>query len=320
MRSSNSFVRKRTLVFRPAPGLPIATLTSVADPLMHAPLGRRDFLRSLASAFAIAAFPRAAEPERFLIGTVSHANARAFHDGVALGSEEASRAARLFGRARIQIARSEAAPSARDAAAALIRNRTTVILGALGDHDTMDVAADCDAARVVFLNCTARADSLRRNLCSRFVFHVEASEAMYTAAAAAAGASRIALWSSSLEKYGAAQLNDRFRSKFRYPMDSSAWAGWFGVKAIWESMLRARGSATLEEGLASVKSQFDGHKGAPLSFRNWDHQLRQPLYALSSLSGSRPLDIPDLTGSAPVRDLLDSIGDPANRPGCREFR
>jgi ABC transporter substrate binding protein (PQQ-dependent alcohol dehydrogenase system) len=141
---------------------------------------------------------------------------------------------------------------------------------------------------------------------------------MYAAAAAKARESRIVLWTSSLEKYGASQLNDRFHARFGYPMDSPAWAGWFAVKIVWESMLRATGADRLRDTLASTKTQFDGHKGAPLSFRAWDHQLRQPLYATGSGADGRPREIPDITASVPVRDLLDTIGDVAGRNACRQ--
>lgn len=143
---------------------------------------------------------------------------------------------------------------------------------------------------------------------------------MYSAASAKAGASRIVLWNSSLEKYGAAQLNDRFHSRFTYAMDSAAWAGWFAVKVIWESILRSREDATLGNSLASAKTQFDGHKGAPLSFREWDRQLRQPLYAVGAGADARLREVPDITASVPIRDLLDTIGDSADGKSCKESR
>ncbi len=86
---------------------------------------------------------------------------------------------------------------------------------------------------------------------------------------------RMAFWHPSLERFGAAQLSDRFRAQYGDPMTSDAWAGWMAVKILWESSLRAD---TTAEGLRSAiaRSGFDGHKGRALRF--WpDNILRQPL-------------------------------------------
>jgi hypothetical protein len=88
-------------------------------------------------------------------------------------------------------------------------------------------------------------------------------------------------------------------------MDGAAWAGWFAVKVAWESFLRSKPVESIE---------FDGHKGAPLTFRSWDHQLRQPLYAVKS----RVADVPDVARSnLSAREVLDTIGDKAGVQSCR---
>ena len=38
------------------------------------------------------------------------------------------------------------------------------------------------------------------------------------------------LWDASLERFGATQLNDRYRRRFGVGMDGPAWAGWFAAK------------------------------------------------------------------------------------------
>ncbi len=86
-------------------------------------------------------------------------------------------------------------------------------------------------------------------------------------------------WHWTLEKYGAGELNERFRRRFASEMDGQAWAGWFGVKVMLEAALRAQ---TSDLGLLSSRipgMRFDGHKGVRLQFV--DSVLRQPLYVVS---------------------------------------
>jgi ABC transporter substrate binding protein (PQQ-dependent alcohol dehydrogenase system) len=149
------------------------------------------------------------------------------------------------------------------------------------------------------------------------VFFIEPSDAMYAAAARVAGTANIVTWHSTLERYGAAQLNDRFRSATGRQMDGAAWCGWFATKVVLESSLRMRGkgAAGLREHLIADDTQFDGHKGAPLSFRASDHQLREPVYSL--VPGKPPQDIPDFARSpGTARDLLDTIQNPSTACGA----
>lgn len=76
-------------------------------------------------------------------------------------------------------------------------------------------------------------------------------------------------WHTSLRRYGAAELNDRYRSRFGAGMDENAWYGWLSVKLIVESALR---------GHPVAESRTDGHKGAGLSFAGG--RLKQPLYVV----------------------------------------
>jgi hypothetical protein len=84
-------------------------------------------------------------------------------------------------------------------------------------------------------------------------------------------ATKLALWHASLERFGAAQLNDRFRAA-RIPIDDQAWLGWFAVKMLWEAGVR---------GKALDSMSFDGHKGRALTFGRTP-VLMQPLYQLSA--------------------------------------
>lgn len=273
-------------------------------------MGRREFLRSITSAFVLAAIP-SLQQDSFTLGILSNTPATAFDDGVRMGLSEASRAAALFGRKAMTIAR------ARDAAG-LLNADASAILGSWPYDDAVRIARLCSSRRIIYLNCGARSNDFRSQ-CNEFLFHVEASESMYANAAEKASGSTIKLWDSSLQKYGAAQLNDRFRSTFNRPMDNAGWCGWFAAKVVWESLLRMKGKGAIgiRDHLLSDGTQFDGHKGAPLSFRSSDHQLRQPLYAISG--GRPPQDVPDIArAEGSIRDLLDSIAGPSKV--CKDGR
>jgi ABC-type branched-subunit amino acid transport system substrate-binding protein/ABC-type amino acid transport substrate-binding protein len=141
------------------------------------------------------------------------------------------------------------------------------------------------------------------------------------------------LWEATLSDGSAGEINDQFGSRSGSPMDPSAWAAYAAVKIVLESAL-ATGStdpARLLAYLEDPKTRFDLYKGVPLSFRPWDHQLRQPLYLVrvnpkaeigTRLSQQLALaelvaQVPNLPqGSDPI-PLLDRLGDPAQGSPCR---
>ena len=282
-------------------GLSFADLMRVTDASWNAPVDRRDFVRSLVSMAAMAALPQSAAAP-LAVGIITGGSRTLFDSGVALGLAEASRSESLFKRRLIVRTTGSDVNT-------LIGRGAAAVVGSVDVRDAESIALVCNAKGVVYFDCGTRSDAFRRK-CDPFVFHIEPSESMYRNATNAADGAEVALWHSSLERYGAAQLNDRFHAVARKEMDGTAWCGWFAIKVLVESALRMNGNGggALREYLLRDKTEFDGHKGAPLSFRSWDHQLRQPLYAVST--GKPPRDIPDLARSeGSIREVLDSIGD-----------
>lgn len=281
-------------------------------------MSRRAFSRSLLEVVAgIAVLPptvqaRAQGGDSLGVAVVGTGSDEDFAKGVRMGIDEAARAASLFSK-RISLSRIE--PRDGETMSAAIERLSSAQVHALVAFSSADelsaMASACERHGIVLFNCGSRADSLRRNSC-RSLFHIEASDAMYADAGRwNAAAKRIVLWDAGLEKYGAAQLNDRFLSAAGRPMTSSAWAGWLAVKIAWESFLRS--PASIHAWLTAGPSQFDGHKGAPLSFRAWDRQLRQPLYA----TADRITEVPDLGRTVlPTRELLDTLGDGPGMQSC----
>jgi hypothetical protein len=92
-----------------------------------------------------------------------------------------------------------------------------------------------------------------------------------------------ALWHESLVRYGAAQLNERYRREFREGMDEAAWSGWFAVKVATETVLRVGEpvASAVEDFLTSRGAAFDGHKGQPLRFDPASRSLVHPVYVTS---------------------------------------
>jgi len=134
------------------------------------------------------------------------------------------------------------------------------------------------------------------------------------------------LWHHTLSRFGATQLNDRFHTRFGLEMDALGWAGWFAAKVAWEAVNRASatGGTELVRFLESGRAAFDGHKGRPLSFRPWDHQLRQPLYLVKPAPG--PGDEWEVVAELPraargqaaaSHELLDHLGDGEAESRCR---
>ena len=84
-------------------------------------------------------------------------------------------------------------------------------------------------------------------------------------------------WHHDLEKFGADQLNERFRRRFDQPMDEAAWRGWVAVKLAAELALRFPKSQAAEK---IGELSLDGHKGMPLRFDAKNHHLAQPVYLI----------------------------------------
>jgi len=88
---------------------------------------------------------------------------------------------------------------------------------------------------------------------------------------------RVVDWHSGLMKFGAEELNVRFRRRFGQPMDERSWHGWVAVKCAVELALRYPGG----DPRARIDDlRLDGHKGMMLSFDPRDRHLVQPVYVV----------------------------------------
>ena len=125
-------------------------------------------------------------------------------------------------------------------------------------------------------------------------------------------------WSASVEEFGAAQLQSRFREMASRGMRAVDYVGWLAARAIGEAVTRTGNAdaGALRDYLLSDEFQLAGFKGRPLTFRKWNGQMRQPI----------PLTHPHaVVLQAPVegflhrRNELDTLGLDYRESGCSAF-
>ena len=135
----------------------------------------------------------------------------------------------------------------------------------------------------------------------------------------ASDAATVVVWHHALERYGAAQVNDRFGARFGRAMPEAAWPAWVAAKIAWEAASGPRATLPAPRRLAAAGARYDGHKGRPLDFRRWDHQLRQPLYVATRAPDGAPrlASVPPDGGETPSRTVLDRLGATAAESACR---
>lgn len=125
-------------------------------------------------------------------------------------------------------------------------------------------------------------------------------------------------WSPALEQWGAVQLQGRFRDVAGRDMLSEDYAAWIAVRSIGEAVTRTGSgeAAVLRAYMLSDKFRLDGFKGRPLSYRNWNGQLRQPIPVVHprALVAITPLD-----GFLHRVNELDTLGMDAPESDCTAF-
>ncbi len=86
-------------------------------------------------------------------------------------------------------------------------------------------------------------------------------------------------WARPHEQWGATQLQDRFLHQSKRWMTDRDYAAWMAVRAIGEAATRSKSAdpAAILAFMRSDRFELAAYKGARLSFRSWDGQLRQPV-------------------------------------------
>ena len=85
-------------------------------------------------------------------------------------------------------------------------------------------------------------------------------------------------WARPFEQWGATQLQSRFQRLADRAMTTLDYGAWMAVRAVGEAATRGGGEpSALIAYLLGPKFELAAFKGARLSFRPWDGQLRQPV-------------------------------------------
>ncbi|WP_417267316.1 ABC transporter substrate-binding protein [Celeribacter baekdonensis] len=125
-------------------------------------------------------------------------------------------------------------------------------------------------------------------------------------------------WAPVIEQWGAAQLQSRFTDLTGRVMTSRDYAAWAAVRAVGEAVTRTGSTeaAVLHDYLLSDGFELAGFQGRPLSFRNWNGQMRQPVPVVNAHAqvAAAPLD-----GFEHPRNPLDTLGTDQAESECHAF-
>lgn len=123
-------------------------------------------------------------------------------------------------------------------------------------------------------------------------------------------------WHWSWERHGAPQLNSRFERQAKYRMSEAGWAAWMAAKTVVEAMQRTGGGdfARIRDYLLGPEITIDGFKGHRLSFRSWNHQLRQPMLLATH---NAVIERAPIQGFMHQTNTLDTLGFDERESQCK---
>lgn len=123
-------------------------------------------------------------------------------------------------------------------------------------------------------------------------------------------------WHRSFEQYAGTQLQNRFEKQAQRFMTERDFTSWLGVRVVGEAVTRSGKNAPADVNAYILSKDFEvaGFKGVGLTFRTWDHQMRQPIL----LSGPRTLvSISPQEGFLHQKFLTDTMGFDEPETKCR---
>ena len=125
-------------------------------------------------------------------------------------------------------------------------------------------------------------------------------------------------WSPVMEQWGGVQLQNRFEEYAGRTMRSVDYAAFAAVRAIGEAVTRT-GSAEVEvlrDYILSPDFELGAFKGRPLSFRNWNGQMRQPVPVVHA---NAVIAVPPMDGFLHPINELDTLGFDQPESRCSAF-
>ena len=123
-------------------------------------------------------------------------------------------------------------------------------------------------------------------------------------------------WARPFEQWGATQLQSRMLRRAERWMTDRDYGAWMAVRAVGEAATRAGTGdpAAISAFLRGPDFELAAYKGAALTVRSWDGQLRQPVL----LAGARSLvTVSPQPGFLHERSELDTLGPDQPETQCR---
>lgn len=123
-------------------------------------------------------------------------------------------------------------------------------------------------------------------------------------------------WHRTHERWGAVQLQNRFREDYGRWMAPVDFTVWMAVRSVGEAATRTRSTdpSTIADYIRSDKFELAAFKGRKLTYRDWNGQLRQPVL----LAAPRSLvSVSPQTGYLHQVSELDTMGFDRPESGCR---
>jgi ABC transporter substrate binding protein (PQQ-dependent alcohol dehydrogenase system) len=123
-------------------------------------------------------------------------------------------------------------------------------------------------------------------------------------------------WHPTMENWGAAQLQSRFFKQTKRMMQPLDFQMWEGVFAIGSAGMKTRTSdvAKVRAELLAPEYDLPVFKGVAASFRDWDHQLRQPILLTHS---TNTVTLSPQSGFLHQRTPLDTLGFDKPETACK---
>ncbi len=123
-------------------------------------------------------------------------------------------------------------------------------------------------------------------------------------------------WHRAHESWGGVQLQRRFEDQAGRWMTPTDFAAWLAVRSLGEAASR---TGSVDQGevldyMLSEEFELAGYLGLPVSYRTWNHQLRQPIL----VTGPRMVaSVSPQEGYLHPRSPLDSLGADEGESTCR---
>ncbi len=123
-------------------------------------------------------------------------------------------------------------------------------------------------------------------------------------------------WHRSYEQYAGTQLQNAFEEFAKRIMTERDYTAWLGLRVFGEAATRTRETSVpaLRTYILSDQFRVAGFKGQNMTFRHWDHQLRQPIL----IAGPRALvSISPQDGFLHEKFPTDTLGVDAPESKCK---